>query len=63
MGYRLGIDGLIDFVPGIGDVAGVLVSAYIIYRAAPWGLRHPNPISRQKGEYKASTIRFERGGL
>ena len=36
-GYRIGIDGLIDFVPGIGDVAGVLVSAYIIYLAAACG--------------------------
>jgi hypothetical protein len=36
-GHRIGIDGLIDFVPGIGDVAGVLVSAYIIYLAAMCG--------------------------
>ena len=36
-GYRIGIDGLIDFVPGIGDVAGVLVSTYIIYLAARSG--------------------------
>jgi hypothetical protein len=40
-GYRIGIDGLIDFVPGIGDVAGVLVSAYIIYRAAACGAPQP----------------------
>jgi hypothetical protein len=40
-GYRIGIDGLIDFVPGIGDVAGVLVSAYIIYRAATCGAPQP----------------------
>src|SRR3954447_17992610 len=36
-GYRIGIDGLIDFVPGVGDVAGVLVLAYIIYLAARCG--------------------------
>src|SRR4051794_32888027 len=36
-GYRIGVDGLIDLVPGIGDVAGVLVSAYIIYLAATCG--------------------------
>jgi Domain of unknown function (DUF4112) len=36
-GHRIGIDGLIDFVPGIGDLAGVLVSAWIIYRAAACG--------------------------
>lgn len=41
-GYRIGIDGLIDFVPAIGDVAGVLVSAYIIYLAAACG--GPQPV-------------------
>jgi Domain of unknown function (DUF4112) len=40
-GYRIGIDGVIDFVPGIGDLAGVLVSAYIIYRAAACGAPQP----------------------
>src|SRR3954454_18394794 len=40
-GYRIGIDGLIDFIPGIGDVAGVLVSAYIIYLAAASGAPQP----------------------
>ena len=40
-GHRIGSDGLIDFVPGIGDVAGVLVSAYIIYRAAACGAPQP----------------------
>lgn len=40
-GYRIGIDGLIDFVPGIGDVAGVLVSMYIIYLAAVSGAPQP----------------------
>jgi hypothetical protein len=36
-GHRIGIDGLIDFVPGVGDVAGILVSGYIIYLAAACG--------------------------
>lgn len=40
-GHRIGIDGLIDFVPGVGDVAGVVVSAYIIYRAAACGAPQP----------------------
>ena len=40
-GYRIGIDGLIDFVPGIGDVAGVLVSMYIVYLAAASGAPQP----------------------
>jgi hypothetical protein len=36
-GHRIGLDGIIDFVPGVGDRAGVLVSAWIIYRAAECG--------------------------
>jgi Domain of unknown function (DUF4112) len=40
-GYRIGLDGLIDFVPGLGDVAGVLVSGWIIYQAAACGAPQP----------------------
>jgi hypothetical protein len=40
-GYRIGVDGLIDLIPGIGDIAGVLVSACIIYRAAENGVPQP----------------------
>ncbi len=29
-GYRIGWDGIIGLVPGIGDVAGMLVSLYIV---------------------------------
>lgn len=32
--YRIGIDALIGVIPGIGDAAGALVSAYIVYEAA-----------------------------
>ena len=32
VGARIGLDGLIGLVPGIGDGATLLVSAYIIYR-------------------------------
>lgn len=32
IGVRVGLDGLIGLVPGIGDAATLLVSAYIIYR-------------------------------
>jgi hypothetical protein len=40
-GHRIGVDGIIDFVPGVGDLAGVLVSAWIIYRAAECGAPQP----------------------
>jgi hypothetical protein len=40
-GYRIGLDGLIDLVPGLGDVAGVLVSGWIIYQAAACGAPQP----------------------
>ena len=40
-GHRIGVDGLIDFVPGVGDIAGVLVSGWIIYRAAACGAPQP----------------------
>ena len=40
-GHRIGLDGLIDFVPGVGDLAGVFVSAWIIYRAASFGAPQP----------------------
>jgi hypothetical protein len=32
VGARVGLDGLIGLIPGIGDTAGMLVSAYIVYR-------------------------------
>lgn len=37
-GFRIGIDALIGLVPGIGDAAGVLISAYIVARAARLGV-------------------------
>jgi len=36
-GYRIGWDGIIGLVPGIGDVAGLTVSAYIIAESARLG--------------------------
>ncbi|HUO83128.1 MAG TPA: DUF4112 domain-containing protein [Gammaproteobacteria bacterium] len=36
-GYRIGLDGLIGLVPGIGDVAGAVVSSYIIVEAGRLG--------------------------
>ncbi len=36
--YRIGIDPLLDLIPGIGDVLGMMASAYIIYGAQQLGL-------------------------
>lgn len=36
-GYRIGWDGIIGLVPGIGDVAGLAVSAYVIAESARLG--------------------------
>lgn len=36
-GYRIGWDGIIGLVPGLGDVAGLAVSAYIIAESARTG--------------------------
>ena len=31
--YRVGLDGLLGMIPGVGDAAGALLSAYILYEA------------------------------
>jgi hypothetical protein len=36
--YRIGVDALIGLVPGIGDMAGLLVSSYIVLQAARLGV-------------------------
>lgn len=36
-GYRIGWDGIIGLIPGLGDVAGLAVSAYIIAESARLG--------------------------
>ena len=36
-GYRIGWDGIIGLVPGIGDIAGMLVSLYIVAGAKQSG--------------------------
>lgn len=33
-GYRIGLDGLIGLVPGLGDVVAALLSSYIVVEAA-----------------------------
>ncbi|MGQ7846075.1 DUF4112 domain-containing protein [Granulosicoccus sp. 3-233] len=36
-GFRIGIDGLIGLIPGVGDAIGLLVSSYLIGKAATLG--------------------------
>lgn len=36
-GFRVGLDGIIGLIPGIGDVATSLLSAYVIYEARRLG--------------------------
>src|SRR5262245_10450567 len=35
--YRVGLDGLLGLIPGVGDAAGALLSAYILYEAIQLG--------------------------
>ena len=37
MTYRVGLDGLLGLIPGVGDAAGALLSAYILYEAIRLG--------------------------
>lgn len=37
-GYRVGVDGIIGLVPGIGDAVGLAASTYILLRARRFGL-------------------------
>jgi len=36
-GYRIGLDGLIGLIPGVGDAVGACAGAYIVVRAAQLG--------------------------
>jgi hypothetical protein len=36
--YRMGLDGLIGLIPGVGDTVGSLLSAYILYEAIKLGV-------------------------
>lgn len=36
-GYRIGVDGLIGLIPGIGDAAGALFSSYLVVEAGRLG--------------------------
>lgn len=33
-GFRIGLDGIVGLIPGIGDLLGALMSGYLIYGAA-----------------------------
>lgn len=35
--FRFGVDALLGLVPGLGDAAGALLSAYIVFEAARYG--------------------------
>lgn len=37
-GYRIGLDGLIGLIPGVGDAVGAALSSYIIAQAARLGV-------------------------
>jgi hypothetical protein len=36
--YRIGLDGLLGLIPGVGDAAGALLSTYILYEAIQLGV-------------------------
>ncbi|MDQ3564475.1 MAG: DUF4112 domain-containing protein [Pseudomonadota bacterium] len=36
--FRIGLDGILGFIPGIGDAAGAAISAYLIFEAARLGV-------------------------
>lgn len=38
IGYRIGWDAIIGLIPGGGDVAGLLLSAYVVLEAARFGV-------------------------
>lgn len=37
-GFRIGLDGLIGLIPGVGDAAGAVIASYIIGQAARLGV-------------------------
>lgn len=37
-GFRVGLDGIVGLIPGIGDVLGLAASSYIIIRARSFGV-------------------------
>jgi hypothetical protein len=37
-GYRIGLDGIVGLIPGVGDAAGLAASSYILLRARRYGV-------------------------
>lgn len=37
-GFRVGLDGIVGLIPGIGDALGLVASGYIIFRARRFGV-------------------------
>jgi uncharacterized protein DUF4112 len=37
-GYRLGLDGLLGLLPGVGDIIGTLLSVYVLFEAMQIGV-------------------------
>lgn len=37
-GFRIGLDGIVGLIPGIGDALGLAASGYIIFRARRFGV-------------------------
>jgi len=36
-GYRIGIDGLVGLIPGLGDAVGAMLSSYLVFEARRMG--------------------------
>ena len=45
IGYRVGLDGLLGLIPGIGDAATLVPAGYILYKAKQMGV--PNAVFLQ----------------
>ena len=53
--YRTGLDGLLGLVPGVGDAAGAILSAYILYEAKQLGVP-TTTLMRMGGNVALETI-------
>ena len=54
-GFRIGWDGIIGLVPGIGDVIGLGLSGYLVWRAAELGLPRAT-LARMLGNVALETV-------
>jgi len=37
-GYKIGLDGIVGLIPGVGDAVGLAASSYILFRARRFGI-------------------------